>query len=145
MRPSYPAPMPAAPQMQMPVPQPYVHPTANAYAPPGRDPYPAMPIPSPSATPQNGDEFNLGKIAFDPMERRKTTDEAQKQLMDLVESAYGDDTPIDMSLAEVEGFADGWTLKPHQVQARVWMKERESGKKVGGILGDVRLEFNQTT
>jgi hypothetical protein len=41
-----------------------------------------------------------------------------------------------MSQALVEGFRDGIVLMPHQVLGRAWMKERETGKKTGGILAD---------
>ena len=36
----------------------------------------------------------------------------------------------------VEKFVDGFRLLRHQIQARVWMKERESGSSRGGILAD---------
>ena len=43
---------------------------------------------------------------------------------------------IDMKLAVVDGFREDVRLLPHQVVGRIWMKERESGKKLGGILAD---------
>lgn len=36
----------------------------------------------------------------------------------------------------VPSFIDGFRLLPHQVQARQWMKERETGRSHGGILAD---------
>ena len=36
----------------------------------------------------------------------------------------------------VQGFTDGFRLLRHQIQARVWMKERESRSSHGGILAD---------
>ena len=36
----------------------------------------------------------------------------------------------------VRGFTDGFRLLRHQIQARVWMKERESKGSHGGILAD---------
>lgn len=33
-------------------------------------------------------------------------------------------------------FTDDFRLLPHQIQAREWMKERETGKSHGGILAD---------
>ena len=36
----------------------------------------------------------------------------------------------------VPGFSDNIRLLPHQVTGRKWMAERESGKKMGGILAD---------
>ncbi|KAI0267408.1 SNF2 family N-terminal domain-containing protein [Gloeopeniophorella convolvens] len=41
-----------------------------------------------------------------------------------------------MSKAIVEGFREGMRLLPHQIIGRTWMAERESGKKLGGILAD---------
>ena len=36
----------------------------------------------------------------------------------------------------VEKFADGFRLLPHQIQAKKWMEERETGTSRGGILAD---------
>lgn len=79
--------------------------------------------------------------------------EAEKALRELVEESHNDngDTEIDMSQAIVEGFREGIVLMPHQVLGRAWMKERETGKKLGGILADdmgrvaVVLHIDQTT
>ncbi|KAF9242263.1 SNF2 family N-terminal domain-containing protein [Melanogaster broomeanus] len=65
--------------------------------------------------------------------------EAEKALRALVEDTVnnkGDEVEIDMSEAVVDGFADGIALLPHQVIGRAWMRERETGKKTGGILAD---------
>ena len=64
--------------------------------------------------------------------------EAEKALRELVEESHNDDaeTEIDMSQAIVDGFREGVALLPHQVLGRAWMKERETGKKLGGILAD---------
>jgi hypothetical protein len=72
---------------------------------------------------------------FDP---RKTAAEAEKDLRNLMEGNFDDNntSEIDESLAVVRGFRDGVELLPHQVLGRVWMKEREDGKKFGGILAD---------
>ena len=47
-----------------------------------------------------------------------------------------DEIEIDMADAVVEGFQDDVRLLPHQVLARKWMSDRESGKRFGGILAD---------
>jgi SNF2 family DNA or RNA helicase len=41
-----------------------------------------------------------------------------------------------MSQAVVDGFCEGIRLLPYQVAGRAWMTERESDKKIGGILAD---------
>lgn len=55
-----------------------------------------------------------------------------------MEESYNDDGEgqIDMSQAIVEGFRENVILLPHQVLGRLWMGERETGKKMGGILAD---------
>ncbi|KAI9569336.1 SNF2 family N-terminal domain-containing protein [Boletus coccyginus] len=72
---------------------------------------------------------------YDP---RMSATEAERALRALVEDTVNstEDTEIDMSEAIVPGFADGITLLPHQVIGRNWMRERETGKKTGGILAD---------
>ncbi|KAI0058318.1 hypothetical protein BV25DRAFT_1830155 [Artomyces pyxidatus] len=78
---------------------------------------------------------------FDP---RKTAAEAEKDLKDLLQQSFdgreegeeGKEEPIDMKEATVAGFREGIQLLPHQVVGRKWMAERESGKKLGGILAD---------
>jgi SNF2 family DNA or RNA helicase len=45
-----------------------------------------------------------------------------------VEREEGDDI--------VPKFVEGFKLLPHQVQAREWMRERETGRSHGGILAD---------
>lgn len=109
----------------------------------------AVPTPGssqPVATPDGTETFNLAHIATDPYESRKTTEEAEKDLKDLLEQSIGgDDVEVDMEQAIVEGFSKEWKLLAHQVQGRAWLAERESGKKCGGILGDVSfmLSFAQ--
>jgi hypothetical protein len=69
--------------------------------------------------------------------------EHEKALRDLVESTIVPDgnSNVDMTQAVVEGFKDTFRLLPHQVQGRMWMKDRETGKKCGGILADVSLQL----
>lgn len=76
-------------------------------------------------------------------EERTTGDEAQKAMRDLLSGAIGaiDISNVDINDAVVEGFVDSIRLMPHQIQGRAWMKERETGKKAGGILADVSLFF----
>ena len=70
-------------------------------------------------------------------EYRTTAAEAEKALHELITDSMNDVAEeVDMSLAEVDGFNENIRLLPHQVIGRVWMKERETGNKRGGILAD---------
>ena len=82
-------------------------------------------------------------FAEPPYEPLKTTVEAEKELQDLLQQSFdgredgeGVRDEVDMSQAVVEGFSEGIRLLPHQVAGRIWMSQRESGKKCGGILAD---------
>ncbi|KAG8689275.1 hypothetical protein FRC09_012490, partial [Ceratobasidium sp. 395] len=83
----------------------------------------------------DGEKFTFN-VGGDDM--RTTPDDAQRALKELVEGAIGtaDLEGVDMKDATVKGFRDGITLMPHQIQGRAWMRERETGKKCGGILAD---------
>jgi hypothetical protein len=107
----------------------------NLYAALGPKPN-SVPLAEPSGNADGSEELNLNNVV-EGYELRKAADETQKELRELFESAIGAELDVDMSLAEVDGFARGIKLLPHQVQSRVWMTERETGKKCGGILGDV--------
>ncbi|CAE6346188.1 unnamed protein product [Rhizoctonia solani] len=82
-----------------------------------------------------GEKFNIDIGGED---FKSTPDDAQRALKELVEGAIGATTleGIDMKDATVKGFREGITLMPHQIQGRAWMRERETGKKCGGILAD---------
>jgi len=69
---------------------------------------------------------------------RMSSTETEKALRALVEDSINstDDVEVDMEESVVKGFQEGVVLLPHQVLGRVWMRERESGKKRGGILAD---------
>jgi len=94
-------------------------------------------LPGPSKPNSTGEYFDALNEAnfYDP---RMSATETEKALRALVEDAvnHDDDVEIDMDEAIVEGFKEGITLLPHQVLGRAWMRERESGKKMGGILAD---------
>ncbi|KDQ54158.1 hypothetical protein JAAARDRAFT_697737 [Jaapia argillacea MUCL 33604] len=74
---------------------------------------------------------------YDP---RTSAEEAEKALRALCEDTMAQDAiPDDIDLEKdsiVEGFRAGIKLLPHQVVGRKWMREREEGKKTGGILAD---------
>lgn len=69
---------------------------------------------------------------------RMSSAETEKALRALVEDSINttEDVEVDMEESVVKGFQEGVVLLPHQVLGRVWMRERESGKKRGGILAD---------
>ena len=85
--------------------------------------------------------FDVGNVdvVYDP---KKSSHDAEKDLKDLFQQSFDgheddkDGVALDMSESIVEGFRDGITLLPHQVIGRRWMRERETGKKLGGILAD---------
>ena len=102
-------------------------------------PIPTKQNPFPPAKTQGPtwETFTLPEDAnlYDP---QKTAAEAEKDLRNLMEGNFDveGETTIDRRLKKVEGFHKEVTLLDHQVLGRVWMTERESGKKLGGILAD---------
>lgn len=66
-----------------------------------------------------------------------STEETDKALRDLMADAR---TTINVDIQDedaiVPGFRPEITLMPHQIVARHWMAQRESGKRAGGILAD---------
>ena len=116
---------------------------ATPVVPPQRTAVPApIEVPAKTRVPSNADVPTWE--TFDtPDERdlhdpRMSATEAEKALRALVEDTVNstEDTEIDMSEAIVPGFVDGFVLLPHQVIGRNWMRDRETGKKTGGILAD---------
>ncbi|KAG8886897.1 hypothetical protein FRB98_000813 [Tulasnella sp. 332] len=85
------------------------------------------------------ESIELVNIVADPYESKKSAADTQKELMNLIESSVGAEEEVDMEHAVVEGFSSEYKLLPHQVHGRLWMTERETGKKAGGILGDMGL------
>ncbi|THH01396.1 hypothetical protein EW145_g6925 [Phellinidium pouzarii] len=71
---------------------------------------------------------------YDP---KKSAAEAERDLQELFSASMNNTNgEVDMRLSIVNGFQDGIKLLPHQVLGRVWMADRETGKKSGGILAD---------
>jgi hypothetical protein len=82
-------------------------------------------------------EENLSAHVQEGYDPKKTSDEATKDIHEFLAGALNsDDTQIDMTRARVKGLSESIVLKPHQVLSRDWMREREEGKKAGGILAD---------
>ncbi|EIW80017.1 hypothetical protein CONPUDRAFT_126467 [Coniophora puteana RWD-64-598 SS2] len=119
---------------------------ANAYPYPrtssgGGGAGPPRPAHSPYDAPGHSPAYSSGagaNPAYAPFEPRKTASEADQDLRELVAGTFEDtqDVDIDPAAALVDGFQEGVRLLPHQVLGRAWMRDRESGKKAGGILAD---------
>jgi hypothetical protein len=68
--------------------------------------------------------------------------DAEKALRDLMGGGMNqeldDEVEIDLDEATVDGFKEGFTLMPHQILGRAWMRDREdlTKKRTGGILAD---------
>ena len=68
---------------------------------------------------------------------KQTAAQVEDDLKELFKGAVVDhEVPRKEDDDVVPSFADGFRLLPHQVQARKWMGERESGRSHGGILAD---------
>ncbi|PFH51167.1 hypothetical protein AMATHDRAFT_85310 [Amanita thiersii Skay4041] len=67
-----------------------------------------------------------------------STAEADKAVKDLIAGSINEDIVAEINPEDmvVPGFKEGIELLPHQVLGRIWMRERETGKKMGGILAD---------
>lgn len=68
--------------------------------------------------------------------------DAEKALRDLMGGGMNqkldDEVEINPDEAIVDGFKEGFTLMPHQIIGRTWMRDREdvTRKRTGGILAD---------
>jgi len=100
-------------------------------------------LPSLAATPLPEDERD-GEVVQMPaftggIDYLSPTD-TDKALRDLMSGNMNEDVDVDVAPedAHVNGFKEGFTLLPHQIIGRKWMKERENPaeKKMGGILAD---------
>ncbi|KAG9083196.1 hypothetical protein FRC07_013982, partial [Ceratobasidium sp. 392] len=122
--------------ISMPEPHPYKPPSGSGapFKPPTMIAL-STPADGGAAEDAEGEKFNFN-VGGDDI--RTTPDDAQRALKELVEGAIGtaDLEGVDMKDATVTGFRDGITLMPHQIQGRAWMRDRETGKKCGGILAD---------
>ncbi|KAJ7058526.1 SNF2 family N-terminal domain-containing protein [Mycena amicta] len=88
----------------------------------------------PTADGYGGDE----EIPLPNKASPKTKEEAQAALRSFLDGSYFAGVFPDDGNATVPGFKDHVVLKPHQVQGRLWMRQREdpAQKKHGGILAD---------
>ena len=67
-------------------------------------------------------------------------EEAEKELKNLMDSGSTTNLNIEAEINPedmiVKNFREKFKLLPHQALGREWMKERETGKNLGGILAD---------
>lgn len=89
------------------------------------------------------EEFDLGAARITAEDYATFDGDADKHMRELLSGAIGDgeDEMGDDAVKEgeeiVKGFAADIRLMPHQVRGVRWMRNRESGRKYGGILADV--------
>ncbi|RXW23200.1 hypothetical protein EST38_g2656 [Candolleomyces aberdarensis] len=90
-----------------------------------------------SSSQKDGEEIKIPDFPDDY--RSFTSEETEKQLRELMGNSMNQDIAASINLEEdsiVPGFREGIKLLPHQIVGRTWMKDRETGKKAGGILAD---------
>ncbi|KAK4687668.1 hypothetical protein P7C73_g2453, partial [Tremellales sp. Uapishka_1] len=91
---------------------------------------------------ENAEVFNLDAIPLRAEDLERHIGDADEHMRELLSGAVGDgedgngENAIADGEDEVEGFAKGIKLMPHQVRGVRWMRMRESGRKYGGILAD---------
>ena len=96
----------------------------------------------------DGEVFDLNAARITAADYERCHGDADKQMQELLSGAVGDgednmgDEKITEGEDQIEGFADDMRLMPHQVRGVRWMRQRESGRKYGGILADVRCEMS---
>lgn len=85
------------------------------------------------------EEFNIADVQYTAQDFEKSHGDPEEQMRDLLSGAVGEgeDGGTEDGDGIVEGFAEGMRLMPHQIRGVRWMRERESGRKRGGILADV--------
>lgn len=86
-----------------------------------------------------GEEFDIADVQYTAQDFEKSHGDPEEQMRELLSGAVGEGEDGDAKEGDdiVEGFAEGMRLMPHQVRGVKWMRERESGRKRGGILADV--------
>ncbi|GMK57535.1 hypothetical protein CspeluHIS016_0403690 [Cutaneotrichosporon spelunceum] len=103
----------------------------------------AKPLPSTPSSDDDGEgreDFDLNNVQLTAEDYERHHD-ADKQMRELLAGAVGDGEGAAGTTREegddvVKGFAKDIRLMPHQVRGVHWMRERESGRKRGGILAD---------
>lgn len=91
---------------------------------------------------EEGEDFDLANVQYTAQDFERHGD-AEEQMRELLAGAVGDGEDDHGGEGDdtVEGFAKDMKLMPHQVRGVRWMRERETGRKRGGILADVSRSF----
>lgn len=87
---------------------------------------------------EDREDFDLGNVEYTAQDFERHGD-AEEQMRELLAGAVGDGEDDHGGDGDdtVNGFSKDMKLMPHQVRGVRWMRERESGRKRGGILADV--------
>nr|KIR45923.1 hypothetical protein I312_04893 [Cryptococcus bacillisporus CA1280] len=115
---------------------------ANPFIVPNPRPAIAPPKPANQDDDVPREAFNIDSVPITADDYTRYNGDAEKHMQELLSGAIGDgeDEMGDDGMKEgedtVEGFAKGIKLMPHQVRGVRWMKQRETGRKYGGILAD---------
>ncbi|OCF42130.1 hypothetical protein I317_04101 [Kwoniella heveanensis CBS 569] len=103
------------------------------------------PVSKPKPKPEDDvprEEFNIDSAPITAEDYQRFTGDAEKHMQELLSGAIGEgegdmgDAGAQEGEDIIEGFAQGIKLMPHQVRGVKWMRNRESGRKYGGILAD---------
>nr|WVH01933.1 SNF2 family N-terminal domain [Naematelia aurantialba] len=83
------------------------------------------------------EEFDLRDAKITDEDYIRHQGDADEHMRELLSGAIGEgDDAVEDGDDVIEGFADNIRLMPHQVRGVKWMRQRESGRKYGGILAD---------
>ncbi|WVQ82473.1 hypothetical protein IAT38_004602 [Cryptococcus sp. DSM 104549] len=110
--------------------------------PSARAPLPVKPKPAAEEDDVPREDFNVDAVPVTAEDYQRYNGDADKHMQELLSGAIGDgedemgDDGVQEGEDRVEGFADKMRLMPHQVRGVKWMRQRETGRKYGGILAD---------
>ncbi|KAL1413004.1 hypothetical protein Q8F55_000753 [Vanrija albida] len=87
---------------------------------------------------ENGEDFDLDQAKITAEDFQRHIGDADEQMRDLLAGAVGDGEGDSREPGDeiIDGFAPNIKLMPHQVRGVKWMRDREKGRKYGGILAD---------
>ncbi|CAK9784152.1 unnamed protein product [Cutaneotrichosporon oleaginosum] len=98
---------------------------------------PLPPTPDEDDDGEEREDFDINNAQLTAEDYQRHHD-AEEQMRELLAGAVGDGEEAHGEEGDdiIEGFATNIKLMPHQVRGVRWMRERESGRKRGGILAD---------